>query len=178
MRNTIGTFIVAFLAFLFQENGQSIIRMNVPSVPGDISEIIPQYIDFNDTLHSDTLLIHLNKEGNPVRYSRRLVTGVCIKGECRLVKLELLWNITGRYLGFIIPEGEFLSKTEHVKFNADEYTRLHNILEDSNSPLANYSIEELVPVKDSTKKKTGPGSSRPTMITSQFTRITAESKRL
>jgi hypothetical protein len=51
-------------------------------------------------------------------------------------------------MGFELPNGEFLSKTEHDPFNADEYDRLHELLSDANSALAGYSIEELVPVKD------------------------------
>jgi hypothetical protein len=76
-----------------------------------------------------------------------------------MLKIELFWNITGRYLGFKLPEGEFLSKTEHVKFNSNEYDVLHRLLADRNSALANYSLKELAPEKDSSNTKVDAVSS-------------------
>lgn len=130
-----------------------------PTIHSEIKEIVPKYIDFKDTIPNDTLLIHLDEDGIPVKYSREIITGVCIDGECRLVRIDLFWNITGRYLGFELPPGEFLSKTEHVHFTPQEYDRLHELLTDRNSALANYSLDELVPQKDSSSQKVDAVSS-------------------
>ncbi len=138
--------------FYFHVENESIVRMNKPSFDDEIISIVPVNIDFNDTLHNNTLLVHTNKNGIPVKYSRQLVTSVCIESECRLVNVELFWNITGRYLGFKIPVGEFLSKTKHKPFKPEEYDRLHELLGDQNSALANYTIKQLVPPLDSTMK--------------------------
>lgn len=83
-------------------------------------------------------------------YSREIMTGVCIDGKCRLVYINLFWHITGRYMGFELPRKEFLSKTEHKPFTPNEYDRLHELLANRISPLAQYSLDELVPNKDST----------------------------
>ncbi len=131
--------------FFLHNDKEGIIRMNKPSFDDEIIKTVPKTIDFNDTLQSNTLLVHMNKDGIPVKYSRQLFTSVCIEGDCRLINLELFWNVTGRYLGFKIPVGEFLSKTEHEPFKHEEYDRLHHLLSDQNSTLANYSIEQLVP---------------------------------
>ncbi len=139
------------LLFSLQKGGENIRRTNQPTLDSEVVRIVPQLINFNDTLKNNTLLIHFDQNNYPVKYSRKIVTGVCIKGECRLLNIELFWNITGRYLGFELPEGEFLSKTEHVKFSALEYDRLHYLLADKNSPLATYSLDELVPKVDTTK---------------------------
>lgn len=148
-----------FLFFSFQSNKEKIKRIGQSAISGKIHKVIPHYINFSDTIRNDTLYAHLGEYDIPHKYSRKIICGVCIDGKCRLVNIELFWNITGRYLGFEIPEGEFLSKTEHVKFNAVEYNRLHHLLADPLSPLANYSLDELVPEMDSTKTKVDAVSS-------------------
>ncbi len=147
-----GIIILIPLMFSFQIEKENIERMKKPSFDDEIINIVPITIDFNDTLHNNTLLVHTNVNGIPVKYSRKLVTSVCIESECRLVNVELFWNITGRYLGYKIPAGEFLSKTKHKPFKPEEYDRLHELLSDQNSALANYSIKQLVPPLDSTMK--------------------------
>lgn len=127
------------------------VRLHDPSFSDKIEKIIPHYINFSDTIHSDTLYEYVAETGFPVMYSRKIPTEVCIDDECRPVNIELFWNNTGRYLGYKLPEGEFLSKTKHEPFTAEEYGRLHTLLGDPLSPLANYSITELVKTKESTK---------------------------
>lgn len=137
----------------FQITNEEVMRLNEPSILHETYEVIPHIIDFRDTLSNDTLLEYLSENQIPVMYSRNILTGVCIDGKCRLVHIQLYWNITGRYLGFKLPKGEFLSKTEHVHFNENEYDKLHQLLADPFSALANYSIQELIPKMDSTKIK-------------------------
>lgn len=154
-----GILLICILIFSFQTEKGKIIRIGQPAVKGEINKIIPHFINFQDTIQEDTLREYLGKNGLPLKYSRKIVTGVCADGKCRLVNIELFWNITGRYLGYELPAGEFLSKTEHVKFNSIEYDRLHHLLADPNSALASYSLKELVPEKDSTKSKVDAVSS-------------------
>lgn len=101
--------------------------------------------DFSDSTESRTVYQHLAAGGLPVFYSRKIRTSVCFDGKCRLLDIALYWNTTGGYLGFELPEGEFLSKTDHDPFTEAEYRKLHAILSDSLSPLADYAFEELVP---------------------------------
>ncbi|MCF6333935.1 MAG: hypothetical protein L3J11_11690 [Draconibacterium sp.] len=151
--------LLCILFFSFQTEKEKIIRIGEPAVKGEINKIIPHFINFRDTIQEDTLREYLGENGLPLKYSRKIVTGVCIDGKCRLVNVELFWNITGRYLGYELPVGEFLSKTEHVKFKSTEYDRLHHLLANPNSALASYSLKELVPEKDSTKTKVDAVSS-------------------
>ena len=146
-----GILLVFILFFSFQNEKNRITRINTSTISGEIYKIVPQTIDFNDTIPNDTLLIYFDINKYPVKYSRKIVVGVCIDDECRLVNIELFWNITGRYLGFELPEGEFLSKTEHSPFQPDDYDLLHKLLSDPLSALAHYSIDELVPATDSSK---------------------------
>lgn len=142
--------ILAFsLFFSSQTEEEKIVRMNLTSFNLEVVNIDTFTADLKDTIPNKTLQIYTDKDGYPIKYSRDITTGVCIDGECRLVKINLFWNVTGRYLGFELPDGEFLSKTEHDPFSPSEYDQLHELLAEANSPLASYTIEELVPEKNS-----------------------------
>lgn len=100
---------------------------------------------FGDSTASDVLYQHLTRDGIPVSYSREIKTSVCFDGKCRLLDIAVYWDPAGGYMGFELPPGEFLSKTDHDPFSHEEYLKLHRILSDSLSPLADYTFEELVP---------------------------------
>lgn len=132
--------------FFFSGKEEHVIRyMNNPSVEGDVAKIVPVYIDFQDTVFGDTLYLEFTSKGLPRSAFRKISTGVCIDGQCRKLQMSVYWDITGQYLGFELPAGEFLSKTEHEPFNEEEYKRLHTLLADRYSSLAEYTLEELVP---------------------------------
>lgn len=97
-----------------------------------------------DSIPNDTLFQLRSAEGFPLAYYRKIHTNVCFDGTCRMLKVNLYWNITGRYLGIELPPEEFLSKTDHEKFNLSEYARMNELLADSLSPLADFTFEELV----------------------------------
>ncbi|HYH56983.1 MAG TPA: hypothetical protein VD772_10250, partial [Anseongella sp.] len=101
-----------------------------------------------DSIPNDTLFQLRSAEGFPLAYYRKINTDVCFDGKCRMLKVQLYWNITGRYLGIELPPGEFLSKSDHERFNLSEYARMNRLLADSLSPLADYTFEELVPPAD------------------------------
>ncbi|KPL11755.1 MAG: hypothetical protein AMS26_19560 [Bacteroides sp. SM23_62] len=111
----------------------------------DLEAII---VDFNDTIPGDTLFINRSEEGYPLSCFRKITAGVCIDNECRILRINLYWTMTGRYLGFELPVGEFLSKTEHVEFNDKEYKKMHTLLSDPYSLLVNFSMDELAPEKN------------------------------
>lgn len=117
-----------------------------PTFEAKNPEISFELVNFNDTIPNDTLFIVKDQRGLIHSYYRDILTGVCIDGECRMLDITLHWSVTGRYLGFQLPQGEFLSKSEHEPFKKKDYERLHELLSDPYSSLANYKIEELVPV--------------------------------
>lgn len=147
------------IALLQNKNG-TIERFNQPELINEAIAIVPHVIDFRDTIPNDTLFEHVNVNHEPIYFSRKIQTGVCIKGECRLVSINLFWTITGKYMGFELSRGEYLSRTEHSPFFPNDYNRLHVLMNNALSPLAQYSIEELVPNEtDSTKNKVDAVSS-------------------
>lgn len=105
---------------------------------------IPIISGQKDSISSDTLFEYHRKNKLPFMYSRKFISDVCTDNKCRTLKIELFWNRTGRYLGFKLPKGEFLSKAEHVKFKSKDYNQIHQILSNPHSQLVNYSIDDLV----------------------------------
>lgn len=91
----------------------------------------------------DSLFQIRSAKGLPIAYYKKIYTGVCFDNECRMLDIVLYWNITGRYLGFELPQGEFLSKFDHEPFTESEYERLHGLLADMLSPLGMYAYNEL-----------------------------------
>lgn len=114
----------------------------VAGVPGMVRPI-PSTVE--DSIMTDTIFQVMSKEGYPLHYYKKIRTNVCFDNKCRLLKCTLYWNITGRYLGFGIEKGEFLSKARHKPFKRKEYERLNKILADASSPLRALSYDELAP---------------------------------
>ena len=102
-----------------------------------------EIIEFNDTIPNDTLFIRETDAGLIHSYYRKISSGVCIDGECRKLDIVLYWTVTGRYLGFVLPQGEFLSKTDHDPFKEPDYERLVEILANPYSILGEYTNEQL-----------------------------------
>lgn len=90
-----------------------------------------------------TLYQYISKDGFPVYYSRSVHTGVCYDNQCKLLDITLYWNPTGRYLGFELPENEFLSKDDHVPFTEEEYVRLNQLLSDPSLPLGQFTYNQI-----------------------------------
>lgn len=146
MNRTFYLLFVVVLLSLSGKNPETLTYFHSPTFPAQKTTISHEIVNFNDTIPNDTLFIIQNEDGLLHSYSRKILTGVCINGECRLLNITLFWTVTGRYLGFHLPEGEFLSKTEHDPFTQQDYEHLHALLADPYSNLANYRIEELVPM--------------------------------
>lgn len=134
-------------------NSERIRYIHTPTVQLPVDTILFHRVDFMDEISNDTLVQCLSREGYPISYTRSIRTGVCFDNKCRPLDVILHWNVTGRYLGFELPKKEFLSKYDHEPFTEAEYQRLHAILTDSISQLADFHYNEIVPKADSTYKK-------------------------
>ena len=106
-------------------------------------------VGYKDTLNDDSLYIVKTKEQIPIHYFRNIATEVCFDNKCRLLDITIFWNITGRYLGFELPYGKFLSKYDHEPFVASEYERLNELLADPMLPFGDISFEKLVVIPES-----------------------------
>jgi len=100
--------------------------------------------DVNDSIPENNLLFKvISKEEIPIFYYREIFSSVCFDNKCRPLKINLYWNITGRYLGFELLDGEFLSKTDHEPFTVQEYEKLNQILANESTPLADMDYNQL-----------------------------------
>lgn len=131
--------------WLVSKSGETIRYFQSATLTLPIAKITPYVVDFGEETGMDTLFQASSKEGYPVSYFRHIQSNVCFDGKCRMLVVTLYWNTTGRYLGFELPKGEFLSKTDHEPFTSGEYTRLSAILGDSLSPLGSFTYNAIVP---------------------------------
>lgn len=115
----------------------STIQFEWKSDVADTSEII-------DTVTGESIYRVTSKEGYPLYFYQVVADDVCFDNKCRPINLQIYWNITGRYFGFMLEDGEFLSRRDHEPFDTADYLRLHHLLADPMLPFANVRFEELV----------------------------------
>ncbi|MGV3508900.1 MAG: hypothetical protein ACO1N7_06380 [Sphingobacteriaceae bacterium] len=125
-------------------NGEEIRYFQPSTVSLKLDHVKAYALDFQDSISNDTLYQMTSREGHPIAYFRKIQTDICFDKKCRKLDIHLYWNITGRYLGFGLPEGEFLSKTDHEHFTEKEYMRLNEILANPRSPIAHFTYNQLV----------------------------------
>ncbi len=92
----------------------------------------------------DTLFQAVDEDLTPLYYYRHIRDLSCFGEQCRPLNINLYWSITGSYLGFDLPEAEYLSKTDHEPFSVLEYERMNQILSDSTSVLSDLAEADLV----------------------------------
>lgn len=144
--------ILFILASAFKSAGQ-IRYFRTPTLPLKADTTLAFLAVAEDSIANDTLFQMRSKDGFPVAYFRKIKTSVCFDNKCRLLKVTLFWNPTGRYLGFDLPKGEFLSKAEHKPFTPAEYERMSDVLADRFSPLATLAYAEIAPPKKPVSKE-------------------------
>ena len=128
---------------ILQGDGK-IVYLNQKTIDLPVKQVNLRVVDFESEISMDTLYQYLSVEGFPLHYSRNIRTNVCFDDKCRLLDIVVYWNLTGRYLGFELPEEEYLSKTDHDPFTKEEYVRLNDLLLNPTSPLGQYSYKELI----------------------------------
>ena len=138
-------FLTLFVSSSLFPQSQYGIKYTQPStIPFEADSLETEMVE-HEYAESGEILYQVNSEGSgPLFYYSNIRTGVCLDSECRPLNVTVYWNITGRYLGFALPEKEFLSKYEHEPFTPEEYERLNMLLADSLLPLGNISFEALI----------------------------------
>jgi len=96
------------------------------------------------TSFGDSLYLRKAADGTFKSFYQHFSTGVCFDNQCRPLDIILHWSISGRYLGFEMPKGEFLSKTDHDPFDRKEYLKLNEILSDDDLPFKDIQYHELM----------------------------------
>lgn len=116
---------------------------NAPFNPDQIVSIDKRFVSFQDTILNDTIYIGFSDSNLPVAFYREINSGVCRDGVCLPVNLRVYWTVSGNYLGYKLAKGEILTKNKHDPFEEPDYKKLHLLLGDPQSLLANFTLEEM-----------------------------------
>lgn len=116
---------------------------NAPFNPDQIVRIEKRFVSFQDTIPDDTIYIGFSDSNLPIAFYREINSGVCLDGVCLPVNLRIYWTVSGNYLGYKLPQGEILTKNQHDPFGEPDYKKLHVLLGDPQSLLANFTLQEL-----------------------------------
>lgn len=135
-----------FFILPFLHKSEDIRYNQASTIPFDWDNIQLDTMVFPDTIADNVLYQLKNAEGIPLFYSQDIVTEVCFDNKCRLLSITVFWNVTGRYLGFELIDGEYLSKQEHEAFSTPEYERLNDLLADPSLPLGEITFKNLIKV--------------------------------
>ena len=77
-------------------------------------------------------------------YGARVYTPICEGNKCYAVEMDMFWDLTGRFHHYDTLPGKSLTKLDHIPFTGSDYLKLKEILKNQDSPLADYSTEQLV----------------------------------
>ncbi len=77
-------------------------------------------------------------------YSMEVESVACLDGQCKVQAVRLYWDELGRYRRYELAPGTVLEKTEGKPFTDEDYAKLHDILSDSASPLADVDIKTMM----------------------------------
>jgi hypothetical protein len=145
---------IALLVLLSGKNIDTNDRMflNSPFRPAEAYRSFKIPVHFNDSIPDDTLTLYFSEADLPVAFSRNISTAVCFDSLCRRANITLYWEVFGKYIGYSIPRGDELTKKEHVPFSDSDYARLNEVLSDSLSALKYFTLDKIIPVKQSVGK--------------------------
>ena len=87
---------------------------------------------------------HFDKGGDPVAYSTWVDSVICKEKTCEVVKVQLHWDVLGRYQRYNVAKGSKLTKLDHKPFTDEDHAKLQRILLDKDSPLREVTKEGLI----------------------------------
>ena len=87
---------------------------------------------------------HFDDKGEPTAYSTWVDSVICKEKTCEVVKVQLHWDVLGRYQRYNVAKGSKLTKLDHVPFTKEDHAKLQRILLDKGSPLREVTKEGLI----------------------------------
>ncbi|WP_452228502.1 MULTISPECIES: hypothetical protein [unclassified Lacinutrix] len=84
-----------------------------------------------------------NKNGLPIEYYMDVKSVICLAEVCKVIPVTLYWNNIGQYKKYQIKKGVTLEKYEADIFEPNDYKKLQNILENSDSPFRDVFLEDI-----------------------------------
>jgi len=90
-----------------------------------------------------TLIEVQNEGGFPIEYHMDVESVICLADVCKVIPVTLYWDNIGKYQKYILQKGATLEKYEADLFEANDYRKLHGILENMKSPFKDVFIEDI-----------------------------------
>lgn len=97
----------------------------------------------NDSTSVEVRLSYTSN-GEPEAYYCHIDTPVCEEGLCKLMVVDVYWDLLGNFLRYELPEGEALTKMDHEEFTDEDHAQLRKILSNRSSILRDYPVGDLV----------------------------------
>jgi hypothetical protein len=141
MIHFIKTYIWVLLPFLFINGSQL-----TGNVCKEIYHVILVEHPGEKTKVSVTLVEIQNEAGLPIKYYTDVESVICLEQVCKVIPVRLFWNNLGEFQTYTLKEGEVLEKYEADLFDKSDYTKLHTILANKESPFKGVFIDEVITV--------------------------------
>ena len=93
-----------------------------------------------------TLVEISNKEGLPVEYYMDVQSVICLQGVCKVILVRLYWDNIGNFKKYLLEEGKTLEKYKADLFDSSDYSKLHTILANPDSPFKDVRLNEVLTV--------------------------------
>lgn len=93
-----------------------------------------------------TLVEISNKEGLPVEYYMDVQSVICLEGVCKVIPVRLYWDNIGNFKKYRLEEGKTLEKYKADLFDSSDYSKLHTILANPDSPFKDVRLNEVLTV--------------------------------
>ncbi|MDX8341363.1 hypothetical protein SLH46_19345 [Draconibacterium sp. IB214405] len=100
----------------------------------------------SSSLKDDSTKLVSDVAGNPLFYSREVLTEACETGVCYPIQLTLFWDYAGSFLGFSVPAEFPLTKDGHKEFSELDYFLLFTLLNHPDSKISKFTKRDLVKV--------------------------------
>lgn len=107
---------------------------------GRVEEVFVESV--NDSTNV-TVKLKYDEAETPQYYFCHLNTGVCEDGLCKPLVIDVFWDLLGNFLKYEVPEGEPLTKMDHMEFTEEDHEKLRSILARKTSILKDYPLKDL-----------------------------------
>ena len=128
-----------------EDTGSTYNRLFKQTLPGQSNtKKIVHIIEDKQDIGANRLYEYIDDEDVTRYFRREIFTCVCTDTSCMPVRLRLYWDVIGDFLGYELPEGVELEKTDDDVFTKEDYEKLTEVLHNPVSTLNTYRIDELV----------------------------------
>jgi hypothetical protein len=109
----------------------------------NIKEGVKITVKINDSTEITIIQVIELETNLPIYYYSELLIPACNTGECKLINVDLYWDIYGNYYKYTYPKSSPLTKVNHKEFKKYEYSKLHKLLNDKTSKLKDLKFTDL-----------------------------------